>query len=281
MPNYVQNYVAIFGDEEKVYDLKMLCFVPVETHISALEDLYWFDLDRLIPVPAELAETSAPTKVFDTQEELDRSNREFLHFPLRGSAKYNAITREEAERRTHLYGRLPTLPGVAGTEFGILNWYDWSIVNRGVKWGRMQAEQLHREHGLVVFRIESAWTPPIPIYHLLVDMGFKVAWTWQGEEPDQWGRLDDYAGIWKRETVYNFDRQRAQRTWDDLEFPSVTLPMDMLIRKQQLDKPREDAKRRSWAKWFRESPENRARWDEWFPNHNFDEWISQFEDDED
>lgn len=52
-------------------------------------------------------------------------------------------------------------------ETGYLNWYDWNIANWGTKWGAYSYALRFREPQKLVFKFETAWSFPKPIFEAL------------------------------------------------------------------------------------------------------------------
>lgn len=48
-----------------------------------------------------------------------------------------------------------------------LNWYDWSIANWGTKWNSCDYEEVESAPGLWVFRMDTAWAFPKPVFSAL------------------------------------------------------------------------------------------------------------------
>ncbi len=53
-------------------------------------------------------------------------------------------------------------------------WYDWRIENWGTKWDIYNATCDRMDANTLVLNFYTAWSPPIPIYDKLTDMGFEV-----------------------------------------------------------------------------------------------------------
>jgi len=53
------------------------------------------------------------------------------------------------------------------------NWYDWSVDNWGTKWDACSMDYEEYD-GIVTFSFDTAWSPPLPVYEALADMGFEV-----------------------------------------------------------------------------------------------------------
>lgn len=277
MPNYVQNYIAIQGDQEQIAEFKRQSLtrveIPFEWNNKRIDYVYKFDLDTLIPMPQELRETGAPTRVFDSQEEVDEANATYSVVPLQEDARYIAITRDEALRRTMKYGKtLEQQLGFEDSEFGILNGHDWAAANQTSKWRYLHTEVIQEEPGLLVFVVESAWQPPAELYNRLVALGFKVSWAWQGEEDDQYGRIGEYFSQWKRRIVWDFRPEEAWYTVDELGERVKERFSIMRRNREAKTRSQEITKRRSWAEWFRDRPDE---WQIWFPGYDMEEWIQK------
>jgi len=59
-------------------------------------------------------------------------------------------------------------------EKGIPNWYDWSCDNWGTKWDAAHLDYTQHDDNSVSFNFNSAWSPPIGVYHELMAQGFEV-----------------------------------------------------------------------------------------------------------
>jgi hypothetical protein len=53
------------------------------------------------------------------------------------------------------------------------NWYDWCCNNWGTKWDACNVDYEEYD-GIVTFAFDTAWSPPLPVYEALADMGFEV-----------------------------------------------------------------------------------------------------------
>lgn len=273
MANYVYNYVAIHGEEQAVADLKAKCFIWPDW-LSHPEDegrIFQLDLDQLFPnpMPEELRKTGAPTKVYETQEEVDEANLKYLDFQFRGDQEIIAITREEAQRRTQKYGHIfGDSSEYSENVYGILNGHEWLIANRSSRWNRLNLRVIHESPGLLAFRMESAWLPPYDVYDRLVELGFKVAWEWDGDFTDEIGHIGDYSGFWSRRQVWDFQ--------PDAEWMTGQEKRDRYKQQQEeTARTREREQRMRWANWFRE---NKGAWASFFPNHDMEEYFRRKEE---
>ena len=55
------------------------------------------------------------------------------------------------------------------------NWYDWSCANWGTKWDAYQVRVQRLSDTAMYVTMETAWSPPIPIFEKLVELGFEVS----------------------------------------------------------------------------------------------------------
>ena len=53
-------------------------------------------------------------------------------------------------------------------------WYDWRCDNWGTKWDIYSTQCSRMDDNTLVMSFDTAWSPPIPIFDKLVDMGFEV-----------------------------------------------------------------------------------------------------------
>lgn len=58
----------------------------------------------------------------------------------------------------------------AEAETGFSNWYDWAIAKWGTKWGAYDYEERERDDGRFVFKFETAWSFPRPVFEALADL---------------------------------------------------------------------------------------------------------------
>jgi len=105
------NRVEVYGDKDQVKKLKE--FVDGETN---------FDFNKIVPIPKELKDTTAPTREKDSFQ---------------------------ARKLRKLYGAD--------------NWYDWSVQNWGTKWNSYHDEVEYDGEESLVYRFDTAWSPPEPV----------------------------------------------------------------------------------------------------------------------
>ena len=75
------------------------------------------------------------------------------------------------------------------------NWYDWRLQHWGTKWDVYETHCTRIDANTLQLTFYTAWSPPIPVYDKLVDMGFEVnaryldeGWMYAGEyvDGDDW-----------------------------------------------------------------------------------------------
>jgi len=138
MPNWCQNEVTIYSDDEE----EMQKFIDLVG-----ED---FDFNKIIPMPEELKGTRSPS-VIVSQEEYDKQGEE---------EDSRCLTQELSDQYR--------------TRYGYDNWYDWQCANWGCKWGSCRTEY----DGDDTWTFETPWCPPREIFDKLNDMFPKVSISW-------------------------------------------------------------------------------------------------------
>lgn len=83
--------------------------------------------------------------------------------------------------------------------YEVQGWYDWRLENWGTKWDVYETQCTRINANTLQLYFYTAWSPPIPIYDKLVDMGFEVnaryldeGWGYIGEytDGDDWSTTD-------------------------------------------------------------------------------------------
>lgn len=47
------------------------------------------------------------------------------------------------------------------------DWYNWNIANWGTKWDAVRSEIIKDEGGVLTYKFDTAWSPPVPVVKLL------------------------------------------------------------------------------------------------------------------
>jgi hypothetical protein len=73
--------------------------------------------------------------------------------------------------------------------YEVQGWYDWRLENWGTKWDVYETHCTRIDANTLQLYFYTAWSPPIPIYDKLVDMGFEVNARYLDEG---WGYIGEY-----------------------------------------------------------------------------------------
>ena len=99
-------------------------------------------------------------------------------------AIYNVMNTDDTELLNHIIPMPPEEEIASG-------WYDWRLEHWGTKWDIYNATCERMDANTLVLSFDTAWSPPIPIYDKLVEMGFEVnaryldeGWLYVGEYID-------------------------------------------------------------------------------------------------
>jgi len=111
---------------------------------------------------------------------------------------YNVMNTEDAELCNHLIPMPKELEGTTSPS-DTPNWYDWRLENWGTKWDVYETQCTRINANTLQLYFYTAWSPPIPVFDKLVDMGFEVnaryldeGWGYIGEynDGDDWSTTD-------------------------------------------------------------------------------------------
>ena len=99
---------------------------------------------------------------------------------------YNVMNTDNTELCNYL---IPEPRDDAGEPMS--GWYDWRLEHWGTKWGIYNATCERMDANTLVLSFDTAWSPPIPVFDKLVEMGFEVSaryldegWLYVGEYID-------------------------------------------------------------------------------------------------
>ena len=99
---------------------------------------------------------------------------------------YNVMNTGDAELCNYL---IPEPRDDAGEPTS--GWYDWRLEHWGTKWEIYHPHVNRMDANTLVMNFDTAWSPPIPVYDKLVEMGFEVnaryldeGWLYIGEYID-------------------------------------------------------------------------------------------------
>ena len=111
-------------------------------------------------------------------------------------AIYNVMNTDDTELLNHIIPMPPEEEIASG-------WYEWRLDNWGTKWDIYETHCNRIDANTLSMTFYTAWSPPIPVFDKLVDMGFEVnaryldeGWMYIGEyvDGDDWS-TDDIESI--------------------------------------------------------------------------------------
>jgi hypothetical protein len=165
MPNHVTTVCTVRGPEESV------------ERFCALHLAGEFDFNTVIPMPEILRDSESSSDVdmgllalrgrVPSNTFLPRDEQSRIEFYSRGAARTRSEflewvkrTRPEALAKAERASR-------ALDETGFASWYEWAPQFWGTKWSAYDFERRARSEGQVVFKFETAWAFPEPIFRKL------------------------------------------------------------------------------------------------------------------
>lgn len=179
MPNHVTTICTITGPHADVLAFAERQVRPREDG----KDGRFFDFRTIIPRPAIIDETESGSEAEIGMAALVgdvvwTSFERFVWLPAEVRAElasappfaHARIVRVwlAAERPAALEKGRQCLRAIAET--GYPDWYQWSIANWGTKWGAYDYAERERGDGRFVFKFETAWSFPEPVFRQLATM---------------------------------------------------------------------------------------------------------------
>ena len=101
---------------------------------------------------------------------------------------YNVMNTEDTELCNHLIPMPKELEDTTSPS-DTPNWYDWRLDNWGTKWDVYEAHCTRIDANTLNLNFYTAWSPPIPVFDKLVDMGFEINARYLDEG---WGYIGEY-----------------------------------------------------------------------------------------
>ena len=121
---------------------------------------------------------------------------------------YNVMNTDDTELLNHIIPMPPEEEIASG-------WYDWRLDNWGTKWDIYETHCNRIDANTLSMTFYTAWSPPIPVFDKLTDMGYQVnaqyldeGWMYVGEyvDGDDWSTTDvDNIGEVRPELDDEFD----------------------------------------------------------------------------
>ena len=97
---------------------------------------------------------------------------------------YNVMNTEGTELCHHL---IPEPRDDAGEPTS--GWYEWRLDNWGTKWDVYNVHMTRMDDNTLVMSFDTAWSPPIPVFDKMVDMGYEINARYLDEG---WGYIGEY-----------------------------------------------------------------------------------------
>ena len=132
MPNHVTNKLVITGSDEQIHDFVSKVNVKTEDGDDG------FDFNGLVPTPAELKDTTAPSTVVPDDQ--------YASLVAEGTPLHGKISQSRANHLMKTYGAT--------------DWYDWCCANWGTKWGAYDVNDWNVCENEAVVTFNTAWSPP-------------------------------------------------------------------------------------------------------------------------
>lgn len=145
MPNNVRNRLTIKGD--KITLSRILAEMQSVTEDrKGNKQPYWFDFDRLIPMPDQLKDIQTGTTTIDGKQyrQWQRVGGEDVGL---GEADLKALIKA----------------------YGAADWYQWAVNNWGTKWNSYGQEEPRLTARALHYSFETAWGDPRPVIEKLAE----------------------------------------------------------------------------------------------------------------
>tara|TARA_R100000656_G_scaffold32144_1_gene27916 strand:+ start:2202 stop:2756 length:555 start_codon:yes stop_codon:yes gene_type:complete len=161
MPNWCNNEVTMYADEETIKQLKAEVFT---TDKDNKWDPY-LDFNKVIPMPKELEDTISPTTV--VSDDIVRMRDLVKAMPSIQSI-WVAEQQIKADEWTDRYITKSQSEYMKKT-YGADNWYDWKVKNWGTKWN-IDGESVYyydEDVDRIELHFDTAWSPPEEVCEVL------------------------------------------------------------------------------------------------------------------
>jgi hypothetical protein len=179
MPNHVTTRLTLHGSPEDIAAFRDLMIVEQEESPGG-EKVAELDFNRIVPMPAVLADTSKNTISEYFYHILQRDARMREGWEWMNRFRDNCLgpieqvdAMDDASLEAWLEAANPEALAeaknlvAAKTETGYTDWYDWSVANWGTKWNAYSLKQISDDPFVIVF--DTAWSPPEPVFHALAE----------------------------------------------------------------------------------------------------------------
>ena len=157
MPNWCENTLEIYGDEDKMKE-----FYDFFGGRDKLQDNFCFN--NIKTLPQELDGTRSPSNIvsqetYDKYTELEKKHNIKDSQDVVRLHKEGTITEKERDMLWH-EGITQEMSDRLKSEYGYDNWYDWQVHHWGTKWD-IQCNDATLVDNVLEVSFESAWSPPV------------------------------------------------------------------------------------------------------------------------
>lgn len=159
MPNWVFNSVQITDSPEKIFDIVALLAKPYESRHAGMA---W----------------NEEKKTFEHSGERFMVEEVFSFWNIKKPDDLESYFTVANSENMHKEG----------------NWYNWNVLNWGTKWEACNPEIIEHEHDLVLYRFDTAWSPPLPAIKALSEQFPSAKITIEYQEEGGWGGVYTFRG---------------------------------------------------------------------------------------
>lgn len=176
MPNHVTTICTVTGPHA---DLEAFRNRHLPFSLTKDGQSQNFDFETVIPKPEVVKNTESSSEselgfmaLIGDVIHVDFMRYGNLHNILRGKVGYEhaRVVREHLTKENPAALEKGRALARALAETGYLNWHEWSCACWGTKWNAYDFEERALSDGKLVFKFETAWSFPEPIFRKLAEM---------------------------------------------------------------------------------------------------------------
>ncbi len=180
MPNHITTVCTVTGEDVSVRAFRA-------AHITTdAKKRAQFDFETIIPMPESVkatiiddgnwgggfgdADIALYAKAIMEKKHCFLLDNERAHMRLPEHIKKWGDVIEWYDREKPQVAVLGKAALACAAETGHPGWYEWSCANWGTKWDAYDYEERDVQPGCFVFKFETAWSPPEPIFEKLAEL---------------------------------------------------------------------------------------------------------------
>ena len=181
MPNHLTSVCTVTGPEGRISDFIALAILTIDDENFVQRKK--FEFESIVTPPDIIKHTESGSQsdtgffaltglvnyqfaCFPPDPYRHYQNRGFKVGPMTTPENFRQWL-EENEPETLEKGALALQ---CFRETGHFSWYEWNIANWGTKWSAYEYKERSREPGRFVFKFQTAWSIPEPIFMKLVEL---------------------------------------------------------------------------------------------------------------